>query len=142
VAGEGSVEQMGPEECLELMATQRVGRLGVVVDGFPLVLPMHFALDGDTVVMQTNEGAKYLSAPLTAVSFEVDQVDLEEGVGWSVLVSGYAEDISSTIDARSEHLRRLATHSWAPPPADRWLKIVPRQISGRRLRARKAADPS
>ena len=108
----------------------------MVLDGFTLVLPMHFALDGDTVVMQTNEGAKYLSAPMTAVRFEVDQVDFEQRVGWSVLVCGYAEDISGSIDERSEHLRRLAANSWAPPPADRCLKIVPQQISGRRLRAR------
>ncbi|HVA03714.1 MAG TPA: pyridoxamine 5'-phosphate oxidase family protein [Acidimicrobiales bacterium] len=131
----GTFEELGRDECLTRMATQRLGRLGVVVDGVPLVLPMRFAMDGDTVVLQTNQGAKVFHAPLSSVSFEVDHVDWEKGVGWSVLVQGIGEDISSALDKRSEELRSLSIHSWAPPPADRWLKIIPRQITGRILRA-------
>jgi hypothetical protein len=96
---------------------------------------MQFALNGETVVLQTNQGAKSLHAPLTSVSFEVDHVDWEQGVGWSVLIQGLGEDISTAIDEHSEALRSLAVHSWAPPPADRWLTIIPRVITGRRVRA-------
>ena len=129
-------EELGVDECLALVATQRLGRLGVVVDGSPLVLPMGFVLEGETIVLQTNQGTKTLHAPLTAVSFEVDHVDWEQGVGWSVLIQGIGEDISTAIDERSEALRSLAAHSWAPPPADRWLTIIPRTITGRRVRSR------
>ncbi len=131
----GVFEELGRDECLALMSTQRLGRFGVVVDGVPLVLPMQFLLDGETVVLQTNQGAKTLHAPLTSVSFEVDHVDWEQGVGWSVIIQGIGEDISTAIDERSEALRALAVHSWAPPPADRWLMIIPRVITGRRVRA-------
>jgi nitroimidazol reductase NimA-like FMN-containing flavoprotein (pyridoxamine 5'-phosphate oxidase superfamily) len=131
----GTVEELGRDECLTRMATQRIGRLGVVVDEVPLVFPMQFAMDGETVVLQTNQGTKIFHAPLTSVSFEVDHVDWEKGVGWSVLVQGFGEDISTAIDERSEALRSLSTQSWAPPPADRWLKIIPRKITGRLLRA-------
>lgn len=134
----GTIEELGHDECLARMATQRLGRLGVVVDGVPLVLPMRFAMDGETVVLQTNQGAKVFHAPMTSVSFEVDNVDWEEGVGWSVLVQGFGEDISSALDKRSEALRSLTVHSWAPPPADRWLKIIPRKITGRLIRANPA----
>ena len=96
---------------------------------------MRFALSGETVVLQTNQGGKVLHAPLTSVSFEVDHVDWEQGVGWSVLIQGVGEDISSAIDDRSQELRSLAVHSWAPPPGDRWLTIIPRVITGRRVRA-------
>jgi nitroimidazol reductase NimA-like FMN-containing flavoprotein (pyridoxamine 5'-phosphate oxidase superfamily) len=130
-----AIEELGRDECLALMSTQRLGRLGVVVDAVPLVLPMQFALGGETVVLQTNQGAKSLHVPLTSVSFEVDHVDWEQGLGWSVLVQGLGEDISTAIDERSEALRSLAVHSWAPPPADRWLMIIPRAITGRRVRA-------
>jgi len=130
----GVIEELGRQECLALLATQRLGRLGVVVDGVPLVLPMQFALDDEIVVLQTNQGTKSLHAPLTSVSFEVDHVDWEQGVGWSVLIQGIGEDISTAIDDRSEDRRSLAVHSWAPPPADRWLTIVPRTITGRRIR--------
>jgi len=132
----GTVEELGRDECLTRMATQRLGRLGVVVDGVPLVLPMQFAMEGETVVLQTNQGAKTLNAPLTSVSFEVDHVDWDKGVGWSVLLQGYGADISSALDERSEALRSLTVQSWAPPPADRWLKIIPRKITGRVITAR------
>jgi nitroimidazol reductase NimA-like FMN-containing flavoprotein (pyridoxamine 5'-phosphate oxidase superfamily) len=134
---EGTIEELGRDECLTRMATQRLGRLGVVVDGIPLVLPMQFVMDGETVVFQTNQGAKVFHAPLNPVSFEVDHVDWEQGVGWSVLVQGFGADITSAIDERSEELRSLSVHSWAPPPADRWLKIIPRKITGRQIRAGK-----
>src|ERR1017187_3054975 len=42
VEQKGVFEDLGPDECLALMSTQRLGRLGVVVDGVPLVLPMGF----------------------------------------------------------------------------------------------------
>jgi nitroimidazol reductase NimA-like FMN-containing flavoprotein (pyridoxamine 5'-phosphate oxidase superfamily) len=130
----GIIQELGRDECLVLLATERLGRLGVVVDGVPLVLPMQFVLDGETVVLLTNKGTKTFHVPLTSVSFEVDSVDWEKGVGWSVLVQGFGEDISTSIDEQSEHLRSLVTHSWAPPPADRWLKIIPRTNTGRRIR--------
>jgi nitroimidazol reductase NimA-like FMN-containing flavoprotein (pyridoxamine 5'-phosphate oxidase superfamily) len=128
-------EEIGRDECLTLLATQRLGRLAVVVDGAPLVFPMQFVLDGHTVVVQTNLGAKSLHVPLTSVSFEVDHVDWEAGEGWSVLVTGSGADISTAVDEYSERIRALDTRTWAPPPADRWLKIIPRQITGRRIRA-------
>ncbi len=131
-----TVEELGRDECLTRMATQRLGRLGVVVDGVPLVLPMQFAMEGETVVLQTNQGAKTLNAPLHSVTFEVDHVDWDKGVGWSVLLQGYGADISSALDQRSEALRSLTVQSWAPPPADRWLKIIPRKITGRVITAR------
>jgi len=134
VENQAAFEELDRDECLALISTQRLGRLGVVVDGVPLVLPMGFLLNGETVVLQTNQGAKTLHGPLTSVSFEVDHVDWDEGVGWSVLIQGLAEDISTAIDERSEMLRSLAAHSWAPPPADRWLTILPRVITGRRIR--------
>jgi nitroimidazol reductase NimA-like FMN-containing flavoprotein (pyridoxamine 5'-phosphate oxidase superfamily) len=130
-----TVEELGRDECLTRMATQRLGRLGVVVDGVPLVLPMQFVMDGETVVLQTNPGAKTLNVPLHSVSFEVDHVDWEQGVGWSVLLQGYGAEITTALDERSESLRSLTVHSWAPPPADRWLEIFPRKITGRIIRA-------
>ena len=130
-----TIEELGRDECLTRMATQRLGRLGVVVDGVPLVLPMQFVMDGETIVLRTNPGAKTLNVPLNEVSFEVDHVDWDQGVGWSVLLQGYGAEITTALDRRSESLRTLTVHSWAPPPADRWLEIFPRKITGRVIRA-------
>ena len=132
-------EEIDRLECLRLLASEWLGRLGVVIDGAPLILPMQYALDGDRVVLRTNPGAKFHSAPLTQVSFEVDHADRDREEGWSVVVQGMAEDISDTIDVLSEHLRTLAVHTWAPDPKSCWLTIVPYSITGRRIFA---APPS
>ena len=96
------------------MPTQRLGRLGVVVDSVPLVLPMQFVMDGDTVVFQVNQGAKVLHARLNSVSFEVDHVDWEKGEGWSVLLQGFGAEITGAIDEQSDELRSLNINTWAP----------------------------
>jgi uncharacterized protein len=126
-------EELERSECLRLLADETFGRLGVVLDNYPVILPMQFALDGDRVVMRTNPGSKFHFAPLTHVSFEVDHADVDREEGWSVLVQGVAEDITNAIDELSEHARSLTVQTWGQPPTDCWLAIVPRKITGRRI---------
>jgi hypothetical protein len=66
----------------------------------------------------------------------VDDVDLERGTGWSVLVQGVGQEITGAIDAWSERLRALALEPWAPGDRGQWVRILPDRITGRRLRAR------
>lgn len=127
------LEELDRDECLRLLAGEQFGRLGVVIGDTPLVLPMQFALEGDRVVLRTDSGAKFHSAPLTHVSFEVDHVDINDQEGWSVIVQGVAEDISNAIDERAEHLRSLSLNPWAPGPKQCWLMIIPHSITGRRI---------
>ena len=44
------------EECLVLLAANQLGRVGVVVDGQPLVFPVNYVLDGHTIVFRTGVG--------------------------------------------------------------------------------------
>jgi hypothetical protein len=68
------------------------------------------------------------------VTFEVDEIDRRTRTGWSVLVRGLAEELSSAH--RAELIERT-THSgvkpWAPGEHERWLRIIPQGISGRRI---------
>lgn len=126
-------KELERSECLRLLAEENFGRLGVVIDNYPVILPMRFALDGERVVMRTNPGAKFHSAPLTYVSFEIDHIDIEHEEGWSVVVQGIAENITNGIDGLSERARSLNVQTWGLSPADCWLAIVPRKITGRRI---------
>jgi uncharacterized protein len=132
--GVASLETLGRADCLNLLATAQVGRLALLVDGHPEILPVNYALDGDAVVFRTAEDSPLTKAALTQVAFEVDHVDGSTRTGWSVLVKGQADDIGDAIDQTSERLRRLTLITWAPGRRDRWFVIRPRQISGRRLR--------
>ena len=123
------------KECLLLLASQKVGRLGFVVDGQPIVLPVNYVVQGDIVVFRTGEGIKLDAAHGAKVAFEVDEVDAEAGSGWSVVVQGVAEEILGTGDWLDAALRAHAGPTWIPAPADHYVRITPTVISGRRLRA-------
>ena len=127
------------KECLLLLAGQKVGRLGFVVDGQPMVLPVNYTVQGDIVVFRTGEGSKLEAAHGAMVAFEVDDVDTDQGSGWSVVVQGVAEEIPATGDWLDESLRAGAGPTWIPAPADHYVRITPSVISGRRLRAKPPA---
>jgi uncharacterized protein len=70
--GVASLETLGRAECLNLLATAQVGRLALLVDGRPEILPVNYALDGDAVQFRTAEDSVLTNAALTEVAFEVD----------------------------------------------------------------------
>jgi nitroimidazol reductase NimA-like FMN-containing flavoprotein (pyridoxamine 5'-phosphate oxidase superfamily) len=129
-----TIESLGRGECLELLATDSVGRIGLIVDGKPEVLPVNYAQDGETILFRTSAGTVLNDAPFTAVAFEVDHLDRETESGWSVMVQGVALDIGDAIDATSERLRRLSLVTWAPGERQRWFRVQPDKITGRRIR--------
>jgi len=127
------LEELARPECLDLLARQVVGRVGLVVDGRPEVLPVNFVMDGDSVLFRTAEGSPLTKAASTLVAFEVDQIDQASSTGWSVVVHGFAEDIGDAIDGTSGRLKRLALPTWAPGARERWFHVVPDSITGRRI---------
>ena len=88
-----ALREIPVEECWVLLATQELGRLGVYVRGYPLVLPVNFALDGRVVVVRTGEGTMHAALGHANVTFEVDDIDRTSRSGWSVLVRGQAEAV-------------------------------------------------
>src|SRR3974390_225744 len=87
------LEELGRDECLHLLRESAVGRLGVVVDGQPLIFPVNFVLDNDAIVLRTDEGTKLHAARSGPVAFECDHIDRTYHTGWSVLVTGRAAEI-------------------------------------------------
>ena len=134
----GSMEELDEDECLRLLASTTVGRVGFVVDGRPLVLPVHYAIDGRTVVFRTGEGTVLNRTALQMIAFEVDKIDDVTHSGWSVLAQGVAQDVGTAIDTRSERLRKLALVTWAPDRRDRWFRLDADTLTGRRLSVRPA----
>ena len=134
----GSMVELDEAECLRLLASTTVGRVGFVVDGRPLVLPVNYAVDGRTVVFRTGEGTVLNRTALQMIAFEVDKIDDETHTGWSVLAQGVAQDVGTAIDTRSEQLRKLALVTWAPDRRDRWFRLDADTLTGRRLSVRPA----
>ena len=105
--GDRVYEELSVGECLQLLGAHQFGRVAVVVDGRPVVFPVNYALEGDSVVFRTAPGTKLSGAALGHVAFEIDEVDETTQTGWSVIVQGVGNEITSTLDERSERLRAL-----------------------------------
>jgi len=127
------IQKIGEEESRELLRTKsKLGRVGFVVDGKPMVLPVNYRADEDSVVFCTAEGTKLSvlkdGAP---AAFEVDGSRSLYHSGWSVVVQGTAREVTDPVEL--EELRRGPLKSWATPAGEHWIRISIDQISGRRI---------
>ena len=121
-------------QCVRLMAGSTVGRLGLIVDGYPLIVPVNFALDRDVVCVRTHSGSLVARADHANVSFEIDELHPADRTGWSVLVRGLAELVTPAHDADlADRTRSSGASPWAPGEKNSWLRIIPHGISGRRI---------
>ena len=129
-----------PEECLELLQGAVLGRVGYVSDGLAIILPVNFTVvDGD-IVFCTARGRKLSWLSLRGrLSFQADESNPADHVGWSVLVHGVAREVTDPDELAI--LRRRPQLSWVRPQDEHWVRIAVESISGRALR-REAARPA
>ena len=128
------LEVLPSDECQRLLATRRLGRIGLSVAGRPVILPVNYVFDRGTIVFRTGEGTKFDTAVRGAfVAFEIDDADMAEHTGWSVLVTGVAEEISDSDEIdRAEALR---LRPWARGIKTHYLRLTPVTVTGRRIAA-------
>jgi uncharacterized protein len=109
-----------------------VGRIGFVVDGRPLILPVNYLADDDSVVFCTEPGTKLSAIGGGApVVFEVDDSRPLYHAGWSVVVKGTAREI--TDESQLDELRRGPLHSWATRSSEHWVRLSIEEVTGRRI---------
>lgn len=122
-----------PAECVTLLESTPLGRVGFAVDGAQVILPVNFLWFEDAVVFRTLEGQKMDAAIFVQpVAFEVDAWDPEERTGWSVLVKGLAHRVNQWAEIEALERQGLVPWSkrkWRPY----WVRIDPDEITGRRL---------
>ena len=110
-----------------------MGRVAFFDADGPVVLPVNFVLDGDTVLFCTSSAntiGRHLDS--ATVAFEVDEIDGLTRSGWSVLVRGVASFVSAGEMVRDEGLRPF---TWADGVRTLVVRITPVSVSGRRLLA-------
>ncbi|HZQ59540.1 MAG TPA: pyridoxamine 5'-phosphate oxidase family protein [Acidimicrobiales bacterium] len=127
------LEPLSREMCETLLASGSIGRLAVVIDDQPHIVPVNYVADGATIVFRTAPGTVLTETALQRVAFEVDGIDEERRSGWSVTVHGFGREITDAVDSESQRLRALHVDCWAPEGRDRWFKIVPDLVTGRYL---------
>lgn len=128
-------EHIPRDDCLRLLAQHQrgVGRLAVLEEGLPTIMPVNYAMVEDRIVFRSGPGVKLEAAHGAGhVAFEIDHVDELTRTGWSVVVRGHAEVVTS-----KSQLFLLTATVLEPfiPGKDAWVMIHPESITGRRVPA-------
>jgi nitroimidazol reductase NimA-like FMN-containing flavoprotein (pyridoxamine 5'-phosphate oxidase superfamily) len=130
---EAWLEILDPDSCLEHLRAERIGRLAVVVDGFPIVLPVNYRLvetSGLTWVALRTRPGNVIDQASMRVAFEIDGIDSTAHRGWSVLVRGSLQHVDPDAASFRE---RFDSEPWLTIERDSWLVIEPFSITGRAL---------
>jgi hypothetical protein len=127
--------ELSREECLRLLASHHFGRLAVKMgDGPPLIRPVNYLFDerSQSVVFRTEPGSKFHALLHSAnAAFEIDGIDESSRTGWSVIIRGVTDEVTTAGDVH--RLDRLGLESWAPGPQRHWMRIRARTVAGRRI---------
>lgn len=129
------IESLEEAACLELLGQASLGRLGVVINEYPMIYPVNYALDGDRVTFRSAPDTKFNAAHYANVCFEADCADVLAHEGWSVVVLGSVEVVDTTVPSELERMERLGVSPFAPGDRTLWVQVVPKRISGRRIRS-------
>jgi len=130
----GQVERLVPAECYRLLGPRGIGRIAFGTASGLAVLPVNYAVTEATIVIRTGGGSLIGVHGDGPASFEADHFDLELGQGWSVLVRGDAHRVLQPGEL--QNLREgCDLRPWPAGEHDLFVRIVPSQITGRRIRS-------
>ena len=123
------LEVLNRGDCIRLLHTATLGRIGITTGALPTILPINFRIDGERILFRTGVGTKLDAATRGAVvAFEVDAFDPVYHSGWSVVVTGIAKPVDDPDD---DAVR--TTPRWAPGHCERLVEVSIDEVSGRRL---------
>ena len=139
-AHERALPTLSPAECIDLLEGGGIGRVGFASTDGIMMLPVNFALTGQTIIFRTAPDTLLALYADAQVSFEVDRLDEALHEGWSVLVHGHAHTVTDGREVK--HLEdRTDLEPWAGGARDVFVRIAPIRISGRRIESCRLALP-
>lgn len=126
------LEVLGRDECLRLLGPAGVGRVAVVDGGHPVIFPVNYVVDEEEVLFRTAGGTKFDAAARgQIVAFEIDDADPIYHTGWSVVVTGRAEEI--TDPERRARIDAGRLRPWAEGVKDHVVAVHTERVTGRRI---------
>src|SRR5262245_22121706 len=129
---QGQLRDLAEDECWELMAARPVGRVAFVDTGGPVAFPVTYVTEGKTLVFRVAAySALGRHLPGKPAAFEVDEIDEYTRSGWSVMVRGHAEAVEGDELPDDDSRPR----PWAAGPRALFVRLVPSEVTGRRLLA-------
>jgi nitroimidazol reductase NimA-like FMN-containing flavoprotein (pyridoxamine 5'-phosphate oxidase superfamily) len=133
------LEHLEEPECLRLMSLGGIGRIAYSGPAGVTILPVNYKLHEGAVVFRTAQDSPLDEDLRTGiahaeykVAFEIDDFDLAAREGWSILIQGRAHHVDSAAERAS--VLAAGVEPWPGGSREHFLRIIPVQISGRRIR--------
>ena len=129
----GDLAVLDHGECLRLLESHYVGRIGLSVAALPVIVPVNYAVDGDQIVICSAPGAKLEAARQGQVAcLEIDDFDPFDHAGWSVLVTGKLTEVTDPSEV--SRFGHLPLTPWVSMVEPHFLVLSTELVTGRRLR--------
>ena len=121
------LEVLDKEMCLALLSGSTVGRVAYIGGGAARIVPVNISVFDGAVLFHVGTGG-LLAAIIDGQQLSLETDLIEDGRGWSIVVTGQAHEMAYRPD-RS----RPVVPSSLRPDAARLACLTPLEISGRRL---------
>ena len=132
------LEELDEAECLRLIASGGVGRIGYSGRYGPTVMPVNYRIYEGTIVFRTTPDSATDEDLRTSianaeykVAFEIDDFDTAARTGWSVLIQGSAHHVESEAERAS--VAGAGVDPWPGGDRELFLRINPSRVTGRRV---------
>lgn len=129
----GVLQEMTTEECVELIAAGVVGRAAICTPDGPHVVPVNYAVDGNSIVFRTTPYSVLGTYGWAGdIAFEIDHLDVAAHQGWSVVARGKGEmieDIEEIEEIRWAHDPK----PWVDGARPMFVRLRWREVTGRRI---------
>jgi nitroimidazol reductase NimA-like FMN-containing flavoprotein (pyridoxamine 5'-phosphate oxidase superfamily) len=126
--------ELDAKVAMGLLTRAEFGRVAFVADGLPVIRPLNHVVFEGRIIVFTGRSSVFAGAvrarPGLAVAYECDEIEAHGRIGWSVLVSGAARDVTGEPGAERLGMR---VQSWIDRPLDTVIAITPREVTGLRL---------
>jgi len=127
----GRLEALTDDECRWLLACTKVGRVSVTFDALPVIAPVNYVLDGNSIVFRTRSDGMLARACRDAViAFEIDELAGDGSGGWSVNIVGIATVLDASENVRALSLRLVSA---AGDDRDTFVRLRLGLVTGRRI---------
>lgn len=131
-------EELDEAEGLRLISPGGIGRIGYQSRFGPAVLPVNYQWHNGAIVFRTAQHSTLEEDLQTGiaggeyrVAFEVDEIDMAERQGWTVLIQGPAHHV---CEAERESVVRAGVEPWAAGVRELFVRIIPSRVTGRRIK--------
>jgi len=126
------IEKLSFDDCWELLDTDTVGRLAIVVDGHPEIFPVNYVVHLRSIVFRTAPGSKLWDAKMERpAALEIDGYDPTTELAWSVVARGNTGIIED--QAVKDAVDSLGLEPWQPGEKAHYVRLNAKALTGRRF---------